>query len=155
MSTSSETADIPVRRKKWLPIGLVFAVPAIVLLKMGFFFLLIGMLPTLLAVALARESRPYIVSTVAAFNFAGVFPDMLSVALQGGQPRAVLDKLSDITVWGSMYGAALLGWAIVWLSPGIAMVILEGLYKGRMRHMENMQKKLEDEWGKQIAGREK
>jgi len=155
MSTSSsESADIPVKRKSRLSLGLALSVPAAILLKMGFFFLLIGMLPTLLTAAVVRGSKPYVVSTVAAFNFAGVFPDLLAIFLQGGSPRGVLDMLGTPSVWASMYGAAALGIALVWLSPAVTAVVLESLYRGRMRHMESLQKKMEDEWGSQITGRE-
>jgi len=151
-STSSEAADIQVKRKKTLPFVLMFSIPAMVVLKMGFFFLIVGMLPTLLTMALVRHSKSYVVSTVAAFNFTGVFPDLLSISLEGGTPRAVLSHLSEGTIWFSMYGAAMLGWAIVWLSPAIAMLFLETIYRGRIRHMEHLQKKLEEEWGPDIKG---
>jgi hypothetical protein len=149
----SEAADIPEKPRKWFTIGLAFSLPAIIVLKMGFFFLLIGMIPTLLTSSLMRNSKGFIISTVAAFNFTGVFPELLSVTMQGGTPRAVLDQLSEPSVWYSMYGAAMLGIAIVWLSPSIAMLFLEGVYRSRLRHLETLQKKLEDEWGKQITGR--
>jgi hypothetical protein len=153
-STSSETADIQVKPKKWFSFGMMLSAPLIVLLKMGFLFLLIGMLPTFLTMAYMRRRTPYVISTVAAFNFSGVFPYLLVIFLQGGRPRAVLDNLSDLTVWASMYGAALLGIAVVWLSPSIALVFLESIYRGRMRHMESLQKKLEEEWGTAIKGRD-
>ena len=153
-SISSETADIPGKRNKLLPIIYALSVPAMVLLKMGFFFLAIGMFPTFLASANTQRARSYVIGTVAAFNFAGVFPDLFSIQLQGGTPRAVMDSLSDPGVWASMYGAALLGWVIVWLSPAIARLFLDVIYRGRMRHMEHLQKKLEEEWGPEVKGLE-
>ena len=153
-STSSEAADVQGKRKKLLPLAYALCIPAMVLLKMGFFFLVIGMLPTFLAFARMRRFREYVIGTVAAFNFAGVFPDLFSIMLQGGTPRAVSDSLSDITIWASMYGAGLLGWVIVWLSPSIARLFLDVIYRGRMRHMEHLQKKLEEEWGPEVKGRE-
>ncbi len=155
-NTSSETADIitPAKSRKWMPILLVLSLPAVVFLKMGFFFLLIGMFPTFLAMAFARDSRGNSFSIVAAFNFAGLFPDLVSITLGGGTPRVVLDRLADPQSWAAMYGAALIGWGVVWLSPTIAMIILESIYRGRLRHMEALQKKLEEEWGQRITGQE-
>ncbi len=154
MSTSSETADIPSRPKKWGMLLSFLLLPLAVILKMGLFFLLIGMLPTLLAYALIRNTKTYAISTVAAFNFAGIFPDLLGICMQSGTPRALTDKLMDLSVWLSVYGAAALGWAIVWLSPSIAMLFFEEIYRSRLRHLEHLQKKLEDEWGPQIKGSE-
>lgn len=153
MSTTSETAEIQAKPRNWSSIGLALSLPLAVVLRMGFFFLVIGMLPTLFMSMFSRKSRGHFISTIAAFNFAGVFPDMLGICMQGGTLRALTDKLAIGSVWLSMYGAALLGIGIVWLSPAIAMLFLEGIYKGRLRHLEHLQKKLEDEWGAQIKGR--
>lgn len=152
MTSQDEAADLPVKRKKKLPLVLAFCIPAMMLLKMGFFFLVIGMLPTLLAFAFLRTPKDYILSILAAFNFAGVFPDLLGISLEGGTPRAVLDHLSTASVWLSMYAAALLGWIIVWLSPAIATMFIQAINRGRMQHMEHIQKKLEEEWGPEIKG---
>lgn len=155
MKTSSEVADIPAKPKKWGLVLSILLLPLAVILKMGLFFLMIGMLPTWLAFVLRRDAEGYALSTVAAFNFAGIFPDLLGISMQSGTPRALTDKLTDISVWLSVYGAAALGWAIVWLSPSIAMLFFEEIYRSRLRHLEHLQKKLEDEWGPQIAGSSK
>jgi hypothetical protein len=144
-SSTSETSDIPAKGKKLLPVAGALCFPAMILLKMGFFFLVIGRV---------RQSRKYIIGIVASLNFAGVFPELFVIMLQGGTLRAVLDGLSDPRVWASMYGAAALGWFIVWLSPSIARRFLETVYRSRMRHMEYLQKELEEEWGPEVKGSE-
>jgi hypothetical protein len=148
-----ESAEVPGRQKKWLMIALILALPMMVLMKMAFFLFVIGMLPTICALSVPYDPKRYIFSIVASLNFAGVFPDLFSLAMQGGTPRALIIKLSDPIVWASMYGAGLLGWAIVWMSPSIAMLVLGGVYRGRVLHMQHVQKRLEEEWGQEVTGR--
>ena len=152
MSTT-ETAAAPAKPKKWSSIVLGLSLPLAVFLKMGLFLLMLGMLPTLLASSLFRRAGAGAFSIVAAFNLAGVFPDLLSVATQGGTVRALTDKMGEASCWLSMYGAAALGFAVVWLSPSIAMLVLESVYRGRISHMQHLQRKLEDEWGPQVTGK--
>jgi hypothetical protein len=151
MNASSETAGTPGKQKKGSMLIPALLLPAALVLKLGLFLLLIGMLPTGLAYAFMRN-KTYAVSTVAAFNFTGLFPDLLSITMQGGTLRVLADKLTDLPVWLSMYGGGALGWAVVWLSPAIAMIFFEEIYQGRLRHLENLQKKLEDEWGPKVTG---
>lgn len=153
MNTSSEVADLPAKPKSMAPLLLGLSFPLAIILKMGFFFLIIGMMPTLLTIVSLRTPRMYIISTIGAFNFAGIFPDLLSITVMGGQWQTVVDRLSDISIWISAYGAALLGLGIVWLSPAIALQAMDLHYRGRVRQLENIQKKMEEEWGPGITGR--
>lgn len=118
-----------------------------VVLKLSFIFLFIGMMPAMVAYVIDHDKNKYICSTVAALNFAGVFPDMVNIFNAGGTFDAVKDKLLDPLIWLVMYGAAGVGWAVVWVSPVVAAIFLDGLYRARILHLENVQKKMEDEWG--------
>ena len=150
---NDKASDIPVKSKKRFTILIALSLVGAVLLKWSFIFFAIGMLPTVVAYLVDHDKNKYVFYTVAALNFSGVFPDMMAISLQGGDFTAVAERLSDITVWFTMYSAAALGWGIVWLSPVIAAMVLEGVYRGRIVHMESMQKKLEEEWGTEINRR--
>jgi hypothetical protein len=131
---------------------IVLGVLCAVVFKMGVFLLFVGMLPAIVAYETDHTKFKFLFSTVAAFNFAGVFPDMMQVYIEGGTLDMLKIKLLDPGVWLVMYGAAALGWSMVWLSPFIAATTLEGIYSGRILHLEGMQKKAEEEWGPEVRG---
>lgn len=120
--------------------------------KMGVFLLFVGMLPAIVAYETDHTKFKFLSSTVAAFNFAGVFPDMMQVFIEGGTIEILKIKLLDPYVWLVMYGSAALGWCMVWVSPMIASTTLEGIYSGRILHLEGLQKKAEEEWGPEVKG---
>ena len=138
------------KSKKKLVVLTVLSILGGVLLKMNFIFFFVGMLPAMVAYIVDHDKNKYIFSTVAALNFAGVFPYMVDIFMQGGTFGAVEAKLSDMVVWLVMYGSAAMGWAVVFASPVIAAAILEGVYAGRILHMESLQAKSVEEWGEEI-----
>lgn len=148
------TATAPNKSKKRLYILIALSIVGLVLFKMSFIFFFIGMLPAMVAYIVDHDPKKYASATVAALNFSGVFPYMIDVFMQGGTFIAIEDKLSSPLVWFVMYGAAALGWMIVFFSPIIAATLLDGIYKGRVLHLELMQKKLVEEWGEEVAGHE-
>jgi len=147
------TSDIPIKSKKRFRILIVICAISAVVLKLSFIFFFIGMFPAMVAYVIDHDKNKYIFSTVAALNFAGVFPHMMDIYIQGGTFNAIKEKLIDAMVWFEMYSAAAMGWAIVWVSPIIAAMALEGVYKGRILHMENIQKKVEEDWGPEVTRR--
>jgi len=139
-------------KKRFRYMVAVFIVGAFIF-KMSFVFFFIGMIPAFVAYVVDNDKHKYIFSTVFALNFAGVFPFMMDILWHGGHFDAVQNKLSDMVVWFAMYGSAGLGWALVWLSPIIAAATLEGLYRGRILHLETLQKKAVEEWGEEVKGK--
>ena len=149
--TTPAPSEIPVKSKKRFYLLMAISIVGVVFLKLSFIFFLIGMLPALVAYLVDHDKNKYLFYTMAALNFAGVFPEMMDIVAEGGTFNAIKAKLTDAMVWFSMYSAAGLGWALVWLSPILAALVLEGVYQGRILHMENVQKKLEEEWGSEIS----
>ena len=131
-------------------LSLIFAV----MLKMTFIFLFLGMLPAMVAYINDHDKNKYTSYTVAALNFSGVFPYVIDIFSQGGTLAAIKNRLSDPIIWFVMYGSAGLGWIIVHCSPVIAAVVIDGLYKTRILHLEILQKKAVEEWGKEVVGRD-
>ena len=146
--------DIATKSKRRFRLLMMLFLPGAVIFKMSFIFFFIGMLPALVAYIVDHDKNKYVFSTVAALNFAGVFPYMMDIFHRGGSYKAIVEKLSDAIVWFVMYGAAGMGYALVWFSPLMAASMLEGIYKGRIMHLESLQKKTIEEWGTEIIGRE-
>ncbi len=152
MATPPPTSDIPIKSKKRFRILIGVCVLGTILLKLSFIFFFIGMIPAVVAYIVDHDKHKYIFSTVAALNLTGVFPYMMDIYIMGGTFDAIKSKLSDAIVWFIMYGAAGMGWVLVWISPILASAVLEGIYRGRILHLESVQKKLVEEWGKEVTG---
>lgn len=140
------------KSKKGLLLMIVTGIVAAVTIKLGVFILFAGMLPTIVVYETDNTRHKHVFSTVAAFNLAGVFPDLMQVFIEGGTFSMLKIKLMDPYVWLVMYGSAALGWCMVWLCPIIAAATLEGIYSGRIVHLEKLQKKSEEEWGEEVKG---
>ncbi len=151
----NNVSDISVKSKKRFYILIALTILGAILFKMSFIFLFIGMLPAMVAYLVDHDPNKYTSSTVAALNFSGVFPYMVDIFMQGGTFTAIESKLSDPVIWFVMYGSAAMGWAIVLCSPVIAAAMLDSIYKGRILHLESMQKKSIEEWGEEVSGNEK
>lgn len=143
------------KSKKRLYILIGLSLVGVVVGKFSFIFFFVGMLPAMVAYITDHDQNKYTSSTVAALNFSGVFPYLVDIFVQGGSFGAVEDKLSYPLVWFVMYGSAAMGWAIVFFSPIIAAAVLDGIYSGRILHLEILQKQLVEEWGEEVTGREK
>lgn len=153
-SSPPTTTDITKKSKKRFRILLAFSIAGVVLLKMSFILFFIGMLPAAVAYIVDNDQKKYVSMTVAALNFSGVFPYMMDIFMRGGTFGAIESKLADPVVWFVMYGSAAMGWIIVFSSPVIAAAVLQGIYKGRILHLESLQKKSIEEWGEEVASEE-
>ena len=59
--------------------------------------------------------------------------------------------LSDVYNWFTMYGAAAVGWGLVWLWPALIDLALGHAAARRMRQLRAHQKRRAKEWGAAIA----
>ena len=150
-----EISEITAKSKRRFRLLIPVFIIGAIFFKMSFIFLFFGMLPSMAAYVVDHDKRKYVCSTVAALNFAGVFPFMMDIFKQGGSFDTVKAILSDPIIWFIVYGSAGLGWTLIWISPIIAALALDGIYRGRIIHLEIVQKHLEEEWGEEVAGKVK
>lgn len=132
---------------------IVLTIVSAVVLKLGVFLLFIGMLPAIVAYEIDNTKHKFVSSTVAAFNFSGVLPDVMQVFIGGGTYDILKIKMLDPLVWMIMYGSAGMGWCMVVLSPVVASTILDSIYAGRILHLEGLQKRSIEDWGNEVQGK--
>jgi hypothetical protein len=60
--------------------------------------------------------------------------------------------LMDPGQWLLMYGAAGVGWLILWISPWIAALFLKIIYQGIAVQLDGLQRHMEEEWGSELQG---
>ena len=144
------------RRRKSTPIASNLIYMAIII---GLLFgllptalvLVIGGLPTLVAVVVDGHRRHHLARCVGFLNFAGVAPYLAKIWMNH-TVLAAMRMLTDPFVWLVMYGAAALGWIIYLSAPSIAWMQVELTGSRRIKILKARQHQLIAEWGEEVAG---
>lgn len=159
MSTAAAPAAAPpAKRSLWaklaMPLIVVGSIAMIVLLRVGYLFVLLALLPSIVAWFADREPEKIVAKTVFACNFAGLMPFIVKLALTGSDTASVLHIIGAPTVWLIIFSCAAAGWALVWVCSQIAHAVLHVFYRGQIAYLEGVQAKLVEEWGPQIKRRD-
>lgn len=132
----------------WILLILTFLVvlagPTVVLL-------LLGMLPTLVAMIIDRTKQKSNSLCVGSINFIGVFPYIMG--LWGGinDFNAAFMIVGDIFNLLVMYSAAAFGWFLFLTMPSIISSFVLVLQQRKVAQLRGEQKDLIDEWGAEVA----
>ena len=116
--------------------------------------LAIGMLPTMGAYLTDRRREKYAAFCVGAANLCGVLPFMLALWTEDHSFDHALRQIGDPLAWFAMYGAASIGWAIYYVTPGIIALFLKLQIERRIEKLKQYQSDLVEEWGSEIANKE-
>lgn len=123
-------------------------------IQYSFIFLLVALLPSVVAHIVDRTPGKHQFHTVLACNIAGLAPYMSQLLMHKNSLSAVQMMLSNPLVWFMIYSAAAIGWLMVWLLPyGVSMCIHMMNVK-EILVRENLQKKLVNEWGPELKRKE-
>lgn len=112
--------------------------------------LVIGCLPTLVAVIVDRSPRHYLVRCVGFLNCAGVAPYLVKIWMHH-TVLAAMQMLINPYVWLVMYGAAAIGWMIYLSAPSIAWLQVELMGARRITALQTRQHQLVRDWGEEVA----
>ncbi|MBI1301675.1 MAG: hypothetical protein GC137_08465 [Alphaproteobacteria bacterium] len=131
-------------------IGLVFL--GLIFLPTSF-LLLVGLIPSWVAVfigAITRGTRP---ATVVAMNLAGCMPFVMKLWSQGHTFENAVYIVSNTQVITIIYTAAFFGYLIDWVVTGLVASYLYQKGRARMRVIKSRQEELIEAWSKDVAGR--
>ena len=117
--------------------------------------LAVGLLPTGIAYICDKSDEKFPALCVGGINLCGTFPYLLSVWFEGHSLSNALDIVLDFFSLLVMYGAAGIGWAFYKYVPPIISQVLDILAKRRLAHLNRLQKKLVEDWGKLGPDRKK
>ncbi len=126
-----------------VPLG-VFFLPAVVVLVMG-------MLPTLVAVIIDRSATRHAGTTVGALNFAGTFPFIWDQVAMESTVYTGFDSATNAFHVFVMYGAAASGWMLYMAVPPVVVSMSEVFRRNHIRRLESRQSDLLEEWGQEIV----
>lgn len=114
--------------------------------------LVIGMLPTLIAIIVVSKNHRNKALTIGAMNFAGCFPYLMDIWQSNDRVAQMFEVLSDPMTVVVMYSAAGLGYII---NYGVTKLVRQMMYAGAERKIKNIEeekKKLEERWGRKVRG---
>lgn len=118
----------------------LFALPTVPIL-------LLGMIPTGVALLVDRTPGKTAAVCVAGLNFAGVAPFIAMLWDGTNTLNQSFRIMTDIYSWLGMYGAAAVGWLLFLGLPPVVGSFLRIHAAQRVAHLRARQAKLKEEWG--------
>ena len=129
----------------------VFLIPAGLLFLPTTLLLVLGLVPTLVALIVDRDPERYAAIAVAPVNFCGVLPLIMTLWQRGHDMREAVNLLSDPLNWLIMFGAAAVGWAIFFAVPPVVASFLAQRNETEIKRLTEHQEKLVEEWGPEVT----
>lgn len=153
--SAEETAEQPKRKKmrgrnKMLLI--LFSLLMMALLRTGFVFFIIGMLPSIVIYYLDRSPHHYMFKTIFACNMSGMMPYLGKLLKHGPNSAALQEVMGDGLTWVVIYGSAAMGGLLISITPMIAQMMIGGLNQTQIARLRGAQKRIENEWGSEVKG---
>lgn len=114
-------------------------------------FLLIGMLPALIARILDRRTGSCASRTIGAFNFMGMAPSLFRILESPERAATAKQIVNTPTEWVFIYCTAMLGWLTIWIVPQFTSAIFNIRAQKRVEKIARVQRKLEEDWSYKVA----
>ena len=134
------------------PLMILSCILLILVLKLGFIFLLIALLPSMAAYFVDEDSELTTFRTVFACNLAAIMPTITPIFISGLKFKNydVSPIIGNPSIWLFIYSGAAIGWGIIHFGSQVARTILEVQYKFRAASLEKSQARLVEEWGDSV-----
>lgn len=131
----------------WLVLMMGFVIMAFLFALPSVPILLLGMLPTAVAVLIDRSPGKTAALCVAGLNFAGVAPFIAALWSGPNTLGQSFTIMANLYTWLIMYGAAALGWLLYLASPPVVGSFLQIHAAQRVASLRATQARLREEWG--------
>jgi len=113
--------------------------------------LIIGMLPTAIALVLDRSPQKDMARSVGYLNFAGCLPWVVDFWMSGGGFERVFEIVGDPLVLAVMYAAAAAGWGLCFIVRPFVATYLRMAADYRESQTIERQEKLVEMWGDEVS----
>lgn len=120
------------------------------LLRTGFVFFVIGMLPAIVAYYMDVSKHRYTFKSIFAANLSGMMPYVSEIIHNGPSSTMLQQIMGSSNTWVIIYGSAILGWLLVQVCPMVAHAMVVGVHQTQHARYDRLQKKLESEWGDEV-----
>lgn len=143
---------IKIGQKLTKPLLFIVCILLIGILQLGFIFLILALLPSIVAYYFDTSLERTSSRTIFACNLAGVIPAITPIFASGLKFKNydIGGIVGNPRVWLFAYGFAAAGWAMIFLSNHIAHFIVVIKHKLQTTMLEYSQAKLLEEWGEPV-----
>ncbi len=119
-------------------------------LRTGFVFVVIAMLPSIVAYYFDVSKQRYLFRAIFCSNLSGLLP-FIGELLRHGPSSGTLQKIMESAhSWLIIYGAAMMGLLLVRVCPILAQMMISGHHRAQLARFERLQKRIENEWGPEV-----
>ena len=134
------------------PLLIILAIVLAVLLQMGFILLILTLLPAVIAYYIDNAPGKPTFKTIVTCNLAGTLSWLMPMAVAASKLNRYdsHELITDVRVWLMAYGAAAVGWCLIYICGFMARFFVAALYEYNAASLEKFQKKLVEEWGDEI-----
>lgn len=140
------------KNKGWgLQIMLIFAFLTAILFMPTTVLLLLGMLPTVVALVIDRHGGTRAI-TVGSLNLCGCLPFLLELWTTSHTMAQAVTLITDPRTIIVMYAAAGIGYMIDWALSGIVATIMIQRATGRLKAIRQRQEEMVVRWGPEVTG---
>ncbi len=116
-------------------------------------FVLVGMVPTIVAFIIDRSRKRYATICVGGMNFSGVFFFLLELWFGGDHTIAhAMGILSNVFALAIIFSAAGFGWLLFLAIPPVVATFLTVMAQRRVAHLRTRQREIIEEWGEEVTG---
>lgn len=129
----------------------ILCIALVIWLKTTFIYLLMGLLPSIMASLSDRTSHRSKFHTVLACNLSGILPSLYAILQQGNTGSDMMQQLTQPMNWLIIYGSAAFGYLLYWCSPHIASNIITVFHVSQVHRLQQMQNQLVEEWGQEVG----
>lgn len=151
MTSKDEKKEPRKMRKKHKIFLILFCLITMALLRTGFVFIIIAMLPSIVAYYFDQSSNRYTFRSIFYCNTAGVLPYFAQMAKFGPSSANLQGIMNHPLTWCVVFGAAAVGYMLTNITPLIAQMLIGSVHQTQVRGLERAQKKIEKEWGNEIT----
>lgn len=143
-------------RKKYKIMLILFCLFSMAFLRTGFIFIIVGMLPSIVAYYVDQSDHRYTFKSIFYCNTAGILPYLAQLIEYGPRSSNIQGIMDHPATWMVVFGAAGGGLLLTLITPVVAEMLVSSLHQNQVKGLQRAQKKIEKEWGSEIAkfGRE-
>lgn len=126
---------------------------AIVLLQSGFLFLLLALMPSIMAYIVDTDRKKLAFKVVFSGNISAALPTLLPMIKAAIHMHKfdISGAIMDPMVWLFIYMGAGAGWALIYLCKFISRFVVTMTFEYNIKSLENVQQMLVQEWGDEIT----
>jgi nitrate reductase gamma subunit len=136
-----------------LVLFLIFCLIGIVVLQVGFIFMMLALMPSIMAFFIDTDHKRSIFKVVGSANLAACLPTLVPMIGSAIRMRRydIESVIADPMVWLFIYMGAAAGWALIYTSRFISRFVVTMSCEYNIANLKKQQKLLIDEWGDELT----